>query len=253
MENSNKGIVIFLIIVIALSLNYMVYQYILQPKYNDLKVCKEEYIEREDELEELIKTKNNIKNVKNENEALKKSIEELDKLIAKEIDTPQLVYDFYKSCKDYGINGEEVEFSLSQEGFLEDEKDTREVKENEVKENEVKEKKLKEKEGELEEDIIRLEILLKVNGEKNNIEKYIKSLDKITKRKLNVKSIKLFSMDEENNLSPESIGIIRSNYIEVEISFYHYVELSNEEIEKIKKYDFYHNKIGFDSIPEMFR
>lgn len=253
MEKSNKGIVIFLIIVIALSLNYIVYQYIFLSKYNNLQVCKEEYIDKENELEELIKIKNNIKNVKNENEALKKSIEELDKLIAKEIDTPQLVYDFYKSCKDYGIDGEEVEFSLSQEGFLEDEKET----------SEVKEKKVRKKEGELEEDIIRLEILLKVNGEKNNIEKYIKSLDKITKRKLNVKSIKLSSMDEENNelssvdlennLSPESIGIIRSNYIEVEISFYHYVKLSGEQIEEIKKYDFYHNKIGFDLIPEMFK
>lgn len=241
MKKSNKGMITFLIIAIALSLNYLVYQYIFLPKYNDLKAIKTEYTNKENKLEELVIIKTNIEKVKSENQVLKKSIEEIDKLIATEIDTPQLVYDFYESCKKYSIQGEEVKFFL---GSKESSKDGEEVEKKE-EENEK-------------ENIVRLEILLKVNGEKNNIENYIRNLDKITKRRLNVNNIRLSSKEVEDgstasNEPNESITLIRSDYIEAEIGFYHYLRLSDEEMKEIQKYDFYPNTIGFDSIPAMFR
>lgn len=221
MKKSNRSIVIFLIIIIALPLNYLLYQYIFLPKYSELKSVEEDYKKKESKLEELIKIKGSIDKEKEENQVLKKEAEEIEKLIAREIDTPQLVYDFYKSCQDYDISGEEVKFSLAE---LEPGK---------------------------EEDITTLEIILKVNGEKSKIEKYIKSLDKITQRKLNVKSIRLSSrgLGGEN----EGLLLLRGNNIESEITFYHYMKLTNEEVNKLKEYKFYPNIIGFDSIPAMFR
>ncbi|MEW9096318.1 MAG: hypothetical protein AB2417_14665 [Clostridiaceae bacterium] len=241
MKNNNKGIIIFLIIIIALSVNYSIYKYIFVPKFSNLKSVEKEYNDKEKELEELVKIKENIHSARKENEVLKGQVKELDKLILKEINTQKLAYDFYKSCKDFNITGEEIKFSIEGSDKKEEEGSEKDRESNSSVNNDEKENS---------EDIIRLEIYLKISGKKIYIEKYINNLNKITEGKLNVKSINL-STDKTDN-AEEEVTVTNEDYLQGEIEFYQYLKLNDEEKKNIKKYDFYHNKVGFDSISNMF-
>ncbi|MBU5485346.1 hypothetical protein KQI86_13465 [Clostridium sp. MSJ-11] len=241
MKNNNKGIIIFLIIIIALFVNYSIYQYVFVTKFSNLKSAEKEYNDKQKELEELIKIKGNIHSVRKENEALKGQVKELDKLILEKIDTAKLAYDFYKSCKDFKITGEEIKFSIEGSDKKEEEGSGEDGKTNDSTNNDEKENS---------DDITRLEIYLKISGKKIDIEKYINNLDKITEGKLNVKSINLSTNKADD--AKEEVTVANEDYLQGQIEFYQYLKLNDEEKENIKKYDFYHNKVGFDSISNMF-
>ncbi|SQB89768.1 hypothetical protein [Clostridium tetanomorphum] len=218
----------------------------------------------------------------------------MNKVTSNEIDTPQLIYDFYISCIKYSINGEEMKFDLNDDKDSEhDKKDnskdiTLDKSNIENKDISLNTKNYSKEEKYISNGIVRLSITLKVNGDKNKIEKYINSLNHITKRKLNVKSIKLSSkMDitEEEKISEKEIAsnsyindsesldvnnihnvkdnevidkeennsiLVKDDDISAEIVFYQYIKVNEENYDAIRNYDFYNKKIGFKSIADMF-
>ncbi|WP_027626698.1 hypothetical protein [Clostridium lundense] len=294
--NKEKKLKIFLVILIFLLINYVTYRCFFFSRYNNLLAQKEEFTQKEDKIKKLKLTEKKIKEIKKENEKLKKDIELMNKLTSNQIDTPQLIYDFYYSCIKYGINGEEMKFDLFtlDNKYEKDGKDEKQEKNKAEDKNKKSVNSSKEKDNSSEinyisDDIVRLSLTLKVSGNKYKIEKYINNLNGITERKLNVKSVRLFSKIEEeskredeliinnnlenkedinfnnggnkdkedfeennNSLKKDSFILVKDEVISCEIVFYQYIRVSEENYDSIKNYSFYNKKIGFRSIGDMF-
>lgn len=210
MDKERKWTIIFLIILAFLSINYVGYEYLFLPRYNNLLDKKEEFITKEEKVKKLKETEKKITKIKEDNEKLKKDIQLMDKLTSNQIDTPQLIYDFYYSCIKYGINGEEMKFDLLPSNDTDNGGSTQKVeekkKEDTKKEDESNSKgKSNFSEAKyISDGIVRLSITLTVNGDKYKIEKYINNLNNITERKLNVKSIRLFSKTEKEKSAEDT-------------------------------------------------
>lgn len=202
--NKEKKLEIFLAILIFLLINYATYRYFFFSRYNNLLAQKEEFTQKWEKVKKLKLTEKKIEGIKKENEKLKKDIELMNKLTSNQIDTPQLIYDFYYSCIKYGINGEEMKFDLLPSDNKDEEQSANKIEEKNKKDgNSSKEKDNSSEINYISDDIVRLSITLKVNGDKYKIEKYINNLNSITERKLNVKSVRLFSKTEEEKEKEE--------------------------------------------------
>ncbi|MFD3158179.1 hypothetical protein ACFIJ5_15205 [Haloimpatiens sp. FM7330] len=184
-RDKRKTEIMILIIIIIVGVNYSLYRYYFIPKHNEVKRIKQEYETKSEKLREAKILQGKVSNIKKETEQLKKNIKSLDDLTSNQIDTPQLIYDLYNSCTKYGINGDEVKFQL----ILPKAANEQETSSNAESTS---------SDTHLSDDVIRLSIDLKVNGDKYKIEKYIKNLNNITTRKLNVKSINLLATEQQN-------------------------------------------------------
>lgn len=234
MNKERKWIIPSLVILIFLGINCVGYKYFFLPRYKNLLERKEEFTSKEEKIKKLKATEKKITKTKEENEKLKKDIQLMDKLTSNQIDTPQLIYDFYYSCIKYGINGEEIKFDLLPSNDTDNEENTNKIedkKKENIKKEDLSNSKEKSNSSEanyISDGIVRLSINLMVNGDKYKIEKYINNLNSITERKLNVKSIELSSKTEkeknkeENNnkdINNNNINLNNSNSESNKISY----------------------------------
>ena len=219
--NKNKREVLILLVLIFLGINYAVYEYLIYPKYTEFKAQKAKYNEKKQSVVVLEGKKDSIEGLKVQVSKLKEESKALDDIAPYYIDTPQLVYDFYMYCSKYNVKGDNISFQLSES--------------NNSKEENSSLKSLA--------IVSKLSINLKVNGSNNSIEEFIKNLDKITSRKLNVVSVTLTDKDGT-----------ASEQIEAEIVFNQYLQGSGKLYNKDKTYStFYSETEDFKTIADMFK
>jgi type IV pilus assembly protein PilO len=258
MDKAKKQLII-LILLVFFGANYAITEYAVIPGINALKSTQAEYLELVAKLNNLTEKNKQIEDLRAEIQKIKEDVAELDRIAPKGIDTPQLVYDFYNACLDYGITGETISFELREQG-QENNQQNPDQQQEAQKANEPNQTVY-----------LRLSINLKVKGDKVYIEEFLRNIDGITERKLNVKSIAITASSDQggeagNNtfdpnvqlVTPEeefngqNFEFIDAYEIAANIVFYHYVQLDGQEYERIKKYDFMDTEIGFESISDMF-
>lgn len=269
--DKTKKQLIVLILLVFFGANYAIANYAIIPKMNQLKAAQAEYQTQQARLNHLIEQKKKIGELEAELENINRQVAELNNIAPPSIDTPQLVYDFYNACLDYGLTGESISFELREQAQGNNPNPAAQTQEQQGDTN---------AQGTSQQTNnasvnVRLSINLKVKGDKISIEEFLKNIDKITDRKLNVKSIAITVPKTENKqgtnniynpevemITPEnelygqnlagSFDFLDAYEITTDIIFYHYVQLEGQERERVKQYDFEDTEIGFESIADMF-
>ncbi|MEY7999868.1 type 4a pilus biogenesis protein PilO [Clostridium sp. Mt-5] len=233
----NKRDLMILIAILFIGFNYIIYNYFTSNKLKEIDKAKSTYISREDKLKNLKTVKKSIEGKREELKKLKQETSVFDSMVPSQIDTPQLIYDFYNKCKLSGVNGQKISFQLLKEN-------------NDNKSN-----------GNFHTLIIDLQI----SGSKAGVENFIKNLSSTTRRKLNVKSISITSkgenenQEESSNTDTSALGGDGSTKPEdelfSEIIFYQYIQGDgSSKVETPDNYVFYDSrKQGFNSISDMFK
>lgn len=234
--------IIVLILLIAFGVNYSFYSYYFVPRHDELKSLEIKYNEKKDKITLLRAKKVELQKVKEENDKLKSELGDFDTNYPKAIDTPQLIYDFYISLQKYGLTGTDISFSqdknaLPVQGQNTDKNNTQGTAKSEST-NAT---------GEM----AALSINLKLYGSISNIEAYVRNIDTITERKLNIKSVNISSRDTGAKVLLGQAASVSRIY-SADIVFNHYIQLDNSNEALMKEYEFYDSKIGFDKITDMF-
>lgn len=273
MSKTKKQILIF-IIIILFGVGYAFNQYVIIPSnlLNEKKL-----IEMRANKQKLSLLKSKSLDIVKEKAAvlkLKLQASELSNLTVHAVNTPQLVYDFYTSCKEYNIKGEDLTFQLVNNT------ETTQIapNKNSTTNNAITPTPTTDatkKTGQTS-DLIKLTIDLKVSGYKNQVQQYIKNLSTFTNRKINVKSINLAASlsqkaDTGNSgLTSQTLVIPQANMqqgsiksstpivqatdqVTADIIFYQYIYNEGNQIESTNNYDFYNSKPGLNDFSEMFK
>lgn len=177
--DKNKRDLMILIAIIFIGINYATYTYFISQKMKSTEAFKNNYIAQAEKLSEMEVKKETIKQRKKEIEKLKKDTASFSSKIPSKVNTPELIYDFYTACQKYKVIGDSVSFQLLDNS----EADKTDKSEDESLSNA---------------NVYTLTISLKVTGHKIDMETFIKNLNTITKRKLNIKSIALATLDLED-------------------------------------------------------
>ncbi|WP_058952988.1 type 4a pilus biogenesis protein PilO [Clostridium tyrobutyricum] len=239
----NKRDLMILMVIIFIGINYAVYTYFIKNQLHNLNSAENKYLTTQKDLDALENKQESINVKAEEIKTLKQKTAVLDTMAPKNVNTPQLIYDFYTNCKKFGITGRSISFQLlnSQSGNS----------------------------------FHTLTINLKISGNREKIESFIKNLDGITDRKINVKSITIYIPDYENtskyddsSTGNDSINIWNnadsrdinsaenskaSNIVGGEIVFYEYIQ-GNGNSKYPDNYVFYDSeKEGLNSIADMFK
>ncbi|MBV4419778.1 hypothetical protein KM800_10670 [Clostridium tyrobutyricum] len=239
----NKRDLMILMVIIFIGINYAVYTYFIKNQLHNLNSAENKYLATQKDLDTLENKQASINVKAEEIKILKQKTAVLDTMAPKNVNTPQLIYDFYMGCKKFDITGRSISFQLldSQSGNS----------------------------------FHTLTINLKISGNREKIESFIKNLDGITDRKINVKSITMYlpdyentskyddsstgndSIDTRNNTDSENISSAEdsktSNVIGGEIVFYEYIQ-GNGNSKYPDNYVFYDSqKEGLNSISDMFK
>jgi type IV pilus assembly protein PilO len=228
--NKNEKQILGFIILLFIGINYVLYTYYLNPKINIMNNKIEEYNKKTQQLSMIKVGEVTIEMQKKVLASSEKEVSQLDKLTVKEINTPQLIYDFYMGCKKYKIKGEDVVFQLNQENpesskqpnaslpsaALNGVTSTQGIASNSVTpvspgvgdENsnisETSKNSIK---------LVKLSINLNVKGNKHNIINFINNLGNITTRLLNVTNIKI-----DTSVTDSNTGVVNSNNINTAIN-----------------------------------
>ena len=264
MSKIEKQIILFVIIVV-MGAGYAINEYIIAPE----KLLMEQKAKQKQYDNEKL---NSLKSKGSEAMKLKAEVEDLKQVAASigdvtvsDIDTPQLIYDFYTSCKKYKIKGENLTFQLDDSNTKVDTPASGAT----VTTNNTDAAKPK-----TTTDLLKLTIELTISGDKNNIEKYIRSLNTLTSRKINVKSIKLGAtvatvadnptlpqdttatpLTPNATLSPTPKTETQSvtNQVTADIIFNQYIYSNGKAINRSSTYSFYDANIGFTNFSELFK
>jgi type IV pilus assembly protein PilO len=212
---------LILILLIFFAVNYAVYIFYLQPKFQYYSQAENEYRSMKSKLKLLQEKEAQIEDLKGQAKIYQDKLDALDVIIPRDLNTPQLIYDFYVSTKNFNIQGESINFQL---------------RASEPGSNTA--------EAENSSSFIELLISLRVFGTRGYIENYIRNLNNITDRKLTVDNIVLSAQEEDTN---------NERKLSAEINFVQYLEPDDTNRALIRKYEFYDKKIGFDSIADMFK
>jgi len=276
--NKTKKQIILLIIIVLIGVGYAVNQYIIAPEKLLIQE-KAKQVEADKQKLSLLKIQSTeaIK-LKAEVAKLKLVAETIGDVTVADIDTPQLIFDFYTSCKKYGIKGENLVFQLADTNTKIDKAtEGATVNPNSASTQqsagnnqaivsptpttpsssaEVIDK------TKATSDLIKLTIDLKVSGDKNKMEKYLKSLNTLTIRKINVKNIKLeATVAQDTNtqgaastpdITSTNVTIV-SNQVTADITFNQYIYSNNKDIIRSSTYSFYDGKTGFSNFSDMFK
>lgn len=222
--NKQKNLLLALIIIIFLSVNYAVYNLYFSNKINQINQQKSTYFQVLDKINKIEESEKKLEKLISDNEKLKSNSETLDSMAPKQIDTPQLVYDFYTSCAQYNIKGEELDFDL---GEKDDQEKTAEDKKDQGDKKEDKQSNFQ-----------KLTIDLKVSGNRNDIEQYIRNLQGITKRQLNIKSIKILTSEAKDKDAKEQEGIDNNSSNKTKTSYNsNKTTVSSNPVKLTKKFD----------------
>lgn len=181
----NKRDLMILIAIIFIGINYATYTYFISQKMKSTEAFKNNYITQAEKLSEMEVKRETIKQRKKEIEKLKKDTASFSSKIPSRVNTPELIYNFYTACQKYKVIGDSVSFQLLDNSKV----DKADKGENEILSNA---------------NVNTLTINLKVTGHKIDIETFIKNLNTITKRKLNIKSIALATLDSEDKDETEA-------------------------------------------------
>ncbi|MBC2579951.1 hypothetical protein [Clostridium sp. DJ247] len=201
MEKNKKDLMI-LIVIIFIGINYVIYTYFITSQLDNIKTQKNKYLAQKQKLNDIKLKKQSIDKKKKDLEKLKKETADFDNVVPTEINTPQLIYDFYTGCKLFGIVGQNLTFQLLDNNTDPNKSpNTNSSANNNTNTNNTNstDNKSKQPSGKF----YTLTVNLKVLGDKENVENFIKNLGVITKRKLNVKNITI-SSSENNNTSKET-------------------------------------------------
>lgn len=257
MDKTKKQILLF-IIIILIGICYAINQYIISPK-KLLIQQKAKQIQIDKQKLNLLRSKSSeAVKLTAEVAKLKQVSASIGEVTATDIDTPQLIFDFYSSCKKYGIKGENLIFQLV----------------NNTKSEEPTNKTDNITKSKATTDLLKLTIELKVSGDKNKVEKYIRSLSTLTSRKINVKSIKLEATLAQvvNNtvntegtantpIIPNTILLPGSktpvepvtDQVTADIIFNQYIYNNSKNVINPSKYSFFNGNIGFSNFSDMFK
>lgn len=229
--DKNKIELLILIAIITFGINYGVYSLYLTPQYEKISDAKIKYENAKIKLADLKNKSKQWQSLKEENEKLKESTANLDVMAPKDIDTPRLIYDFYQACNKFGITGEDVSFQLASEKTSDNNKASGSTNQ--------------------ELQLLNLSITLTISGESNKVEEFLKNINTITSRKLNVKSISLSTKDVKSMTSVRT-QVIKSQYLSAAIVFTQYIQVDGLSNGSARSYDFYDQKVGFDNISDIF-
>lgn len=272
MDKRKRDIVI-LVILTAFLVNYVIYFYIIVPKFNDLKNLKNQYNELQQKIEKAKELKAREDKINQEINELIKETEGINILTPNKIDTPQLIYDFYNYCKKYNVVGENIEFQLD-ENNIETNDDIKKIVEGinkEINANSKEEQSNLEQQNQTANEnkdsskFKKLDITLNVYCANDDLDKFLKNLDYITKRKLNVKLISISQVIEnEANQQQETEQIDIQNEQEIDehtkkiqgklpvkIVFTQYLYIDSSVYEN--NYEYFDIKIGFEKIGDIFK
>lgn len=194
-----KKILMLLMVLVFLMINYIVYNFYFKGKLEQVKNDKAHYIYIINKIDNIENEQAKLKKIEVYNEKLKRDVKILDIIAPKYIDTPQLAYDFYLSCLKFGVKGEELKFQLDDEN----------VNKNSSKNSETDSSNNKNSQGN---NLKKLTVDLKISGNKNNIEKYLKNLHNITQRRLNVKTVVVSLNGYEDKQQEKSSGVDKTTY-----------------------------------------
>ncbi|WP_416175895.1 hypothetical protein [Clostridium sp.] len=240
----NKRDLMILIAIIFIGVNYIIYTYFIKSQLDYVNETKQNYALKQKKLNDLENEKKSIDIKKKEIEDLKKQVVSYDVMVPKIVDTPQLIYDFYNQCSLYNITDSRINFELL---------DSTEVGNS---------------------NFHRLEVDLKIEANKQDVEKFIENLNSITSRRLNVKEIKMYLPSYEDTTKGENGSSevddsestdlfedsdLEDSYFEdsdllgAEITFNEYIKGDYKTVYP-KNYVFYDSeKEGFGSISDMFK
>lgn len=223
-----------------MGINYSIYTYFIANQLDSLEKAKSKYLQKQQKLNELNSKKEAIKNEKNEVEKLKNQTSDFNNKVPSQINTPQLIYDFYTGCKIYDISGESVSFQLLNQEEVPN-------NQNKVTTGDVNKN--------TSESFFTLTIELNVIGEKEKIENFIKNLANLTTRQLNVKSIAIATVEE--NLANQSLieDLLTKSKLSADIVFCQYIQKNKKyNTKEDYNYEFYDSKKeGFKNISDMFK
>lgn len=243
--NKTKKQILLLIAIILIGACYAINEYIIVPK-KLLIDMKAKEIQADKQKLNLLKSKNTqLIELNAEVAKLKQVANSIDEFTVTEIDTPQLIFEFYSSCKNFGIKGENLFFQLA------DTNTKLEVPINKTDDT---------NNSNITTDLLKLTIELRVSGDKDKVEKYIRSLNALTSRKINVKSIKLeavldptVSNDGISHIPSEFLEKPVTNRITADIVFNQYIYGNGKNIIHPSKYGFFDGKTGFSNFSDMFK
>lgn len=243
MDKTKKQILLF-IIIILIGTCYAINEYIMVPKKLSIQQKAKEILIYKQKLN-LLKSKNDeLIELTAEVAKLKQVANSIGDFTVTQIDTPQLIFDFYSSCKKFGIKGENLIFQLA------DSNTKVEVPIN--KTDDVNNSNIAT-------DLLKLTIELRISGDKNKVEKYIKSLNTLTSGKINVRSIKLEAVLDPtvNNDGITDIHEVLdepiTNRITADIVFNQYIYSNAKNVIHPSNYGFFDGKTGFSNFSDMFK
>lgn len=263
MNKIKKQIILF-IIIIVIGACYTINEYIITPKKLQIEQKANE-LQADKEKLELLKSKSSeVAKLKEEVAKLKEVADSIGDVTVKDIDTPQLVFDFYSSCTVYGIQGDDLIFQLADSSASVETTPSRTSSDGTTVKTETNTTTNKTEDtnnAESTTDLLKFTIDLKVIGDKNKVEKYIRSLNTLTARKINVVSIKLESAQGRtaNNNATNTQGstnteiIANTTLLTADIVFNQYIYSNGENIIHPSKYTFYEENIGFSNFSDMFK
>jgi type IV pilus assembly protein PilO len=255
MEKTKKQILLFIVIILV-GVGYVINEYIIAPEKLVIEQ-KAEQIRLDNQKLSLLKSKSSeaIK-LTEEVAILKQGSESIADVTVEDIDTPQLIFDFYSSCIDYGIKGENLVFQLA------DDSNKEENPESGTTDNSSADPNISINQTEMNTEVttttnetddinkskvntglLKLSIQLKVSGDKNKVETYIRKLKSLTARKMNVLSIKVESIADE----------LVINEVTADIMFNQYIYNDGKKIIRSSNYSFYNENLGFSNFADMFK
>jgi len=280
MSKTNKQILLFIIIVL-IGVGYAVNEYIIIP---EKVIIDQKTKQAQDDKQKLsllnIKSAQVVK-LRAEVAKLKDVAGSISDVTVVKIDTPQLIFDFYSSCKEYGVKGENLVFQLADSGTTANATtgttttgDTTNKSANGTQvtpPTTTTNSPADINKAKTTTDLLKLTIELKVSGDKNKVEKYIRNLNTLTTRKINVKKLKLEattatvvnSTDGVSStqiipntiLTPGSTTIATpvTDQLTADIIFDQYIYNQGKVIAPLSNYSFYNGNTGFSNFSDMFK
>jgi len=279
MSKTKKQIILFIIIVL-IGVGYTVNEYIIAPN-KLLNQQKEIQMQAEKQKLILLKSKRaEAESLKLEIEKLKQAAKAIEDVTVADIDTPQLIFDFYSSCVEYGIKGENLVFQLASSNtkveapvsgavskpigdVAKQSTDSTGTIVNTIPPSPTTTTTTEDtNKSKTTTDLLKLTIELKVSGDKDKVEKYIRSLNTLTTRKINVKNIKLAATVDQvadNTTNPNVLTQVVTaeepitDKVTADIIFNQYVYSDGKNVIRPSAYSFYDENTGFSRFSDMFK
>ena len=215
--SKNKRDIIVLIVLVFVSLTVGLYQLYFQPLMSEVEVAKVDYDKLQDNGKAFNLKNSELKTLETGLAKSKDAAKELDSISVTTIDTPQLTYDIYNACKKYGIKGEDLIFTLqasvvgttANTGTTTNSTDNSTNSGNSTSTADSSNGKAGANTPAAPAKVLsKLAVNLKVIGDKNKIDLFLKNLNSLTSRRLTVISI---TLNATSKAATQGNGIIGTN------------------------------------------